>query len=56
MKSAALPTAMLLGLAVAGCAQFGPQEAALSTPIAPSEIDWARKSGPNTVSGLAVIP
>jgi hypothetical protein len=56
MKSAALPTAMILGLTlgVAGCAQFGLQETALSTPIGPSEIDWARKSGANTVSGIAV--
>jgi hypothetical protein len=56
MKSTALPTAMILGLtlAVAGCAQFGLQEPALYTPIAPSEIDWARKSGANTVSGIAV--
>jgi hypothetical protein len=55
MKPAALP-AMILGLtlAVAGCAQFGLQESALSTPIAPSEIDWAGKSGANTVSGIAV--
>jgi hypothetical protein len=46
-------------LAVAGCAQFeqqfGQQEAALSKPIATSELDWARKSGRNTVSGLAVM-
>jgi hypothetical protein len=41
-------------LVVVGCAQFGLQESALSTPIAPSEIDWARKSGANTVSGIAV--
>ena len=53
MKSAAL----LLGLiiAVAGCAQLGLQETALSTPIAPSEVDWARGSGANTVSGIALI-
>ena len=38
------PAALFLGLilAVAGCAQFGLQETALSTPIAPSEVDWAR--------------
>lgn len=48
-------TALLLGLilALAGCAQFGPQETALSTPIAPSEVEWARKTGTNTVSGSA---
>ena len=51
------PAALLLGLvlAVAGCAQFAPQETALSTPIAPSEVDWARGSGANTVSGIALI-
>ena len=51
------PTAFFLGsiLAVAGCAQFAPQETALSTPIAPSEVDWARGSGANTVSGIALI-
>jgi hypothetical protein len=42
-------------LAVTGCAQFGLQQAALSTPIAPSEVDWARRSGTNTVTGLALI-
>jgi hypothetical protein len=42
-------------LAVAGCAQFGLQEAGLATPIAPSEVDWARRSGTNTVTGLALI-
>jgi hypothetical protein len=51
------PAAQLLGLilAVAGCAQFGQQETALATPIAPSEVEWARKSGANTVSGSALI-
>ncbi len=44
-----------LTLVVAGCAQLGLPEPALSTPIAPSEIDWARKSGQNSVSGLAVM-
>jgi hypothetical protein len=42
-------------LAITGCAQFGLQEAALSTPIPPSEVDWARRSGTNTVTGLALI-
>ena len=42
-------------LAVAGCAQFGQQEAALSKPIASSEVDWSRKSGRNTVAGLATM-
>ena len=51
------PADLFLGLvlAVAGCAQFGSQEAALSTPIASSEVDWARGSGTNTVSGMALI-
>ncbi len=53
MKIAAL--VLGLTLAVAGCTQLGLPEPALSTPIAPSEIDWARKSGPNSVSGLAVM-
>jgi hypothetical protein len=51
------PAALLLGLslAVAGCGQFGLQETALATPIAPSEVDWARKGGANTVSGSALM-
>ena len=53
MKLAALFIGLIL--AVAGCAQFAPQETALSTPIAPSEVDWARGSGANTVSGIALI-
>ena len=49
------PVAILwLVLVVAGCAQFR-QEAPLSRPIAPSEVDWARRSGANTVSGVAAI-
>lgn len=44
-----------IALAVAGCAQFGQQEAALSKPIASSEVDWSRKSGRNMVSGLATM-
>src|SRR5262245_26130871 len=48
-------------LSIGGCEQLGLQQAsqqqaaALSTPIAPSELDWARKSGTNTVTGLALI-
>ena len=57
MKRAALIVGV--SLAVAGCAQFdqqfGRQEAALSKPIAASEIEWSRKSGRNTVSGLATM-
>jgi hypothetical protein len=52
MKAASL----LLGsiLAVAACAELGLQDtAALSTPIAPSEVAWARQSGANSVSGTA---
>ncbi|CAN5761783.1 hypothetical protein BH11PSE3_BH11PSE3_02060 [soil metagenome] len=52
------PAALLLGLlfAVAGCAQLGvPETSPLSTPIAPSEVEWSRKSGANTVSGNATI-
>src|SRR5258708_5043211 len=41
-------------LAVAGCDLIG-QQIALSTSIAPSEVDWARKSGANTVSGSALM-
>ena len=57
MKRAALIVGVTL--AVAGCAQFdqqfGRQEAALSKPIAASEVEWSRKSGRNTVSGLATM-
>jgi len=51
------PAALFLGLilAVSGCAQLGMQDSALSTPVSPSEVDWARKSGANSVSGLALI-
>jgi hypothetical protein len=53
MKPAAL--SMGLALAITGCAQLGLQENPLTTPIAPSEVDWARRSGTNTVTGLALI-
>ena len=55
------PLAPILGLALAlaGCAQFeqafAPQPSALSTPIQAAEIDWSRKSGANTVSGIATM-
>ena len=52
MKS--IPLALALILALAGCAQFQ-QQAALSTGIAPGEVEWARKSGRNTVSGNASL-
>lgn len=46
---------MFLGLMLAGCAQFGFEDTPLSRPIAPSEVDWARQSGANSVSGIALI-
>jgi hypothetical protein len=51
------PALLLLGpvLAIAGCTVLDPQQAALSTAITPSEVDWARASGSNTVTGLALI-
>ena len=49
------PAALLLGLILAGCAQLGLRDTALTTPIAPSEVDWARKSGANSVSGIALL-
>ena len=52
MKS--IPLALALILALAGCAQFQ-QQAALSSGIAPGEVEWARKSGRNTVSGNASL-
>lgn len=57
MRSAALlsATGLAIAWAVGGCAQFAPQSSALTTPIAPSEIEWARKSGTNTVSGTAIL-
>ncbi len=52
MKS--IPLTLALILALAGCAQFQ-QQAALSTGIVPGEVEWARKSGRNTVSGNATL-
>lgn len=50
------PLALVLGLtlALAGCAQFQ-QQAALSSGISPGDVEWARKSGRNTVSGNASL-
>jgi hypothetical protein len=50
------PVALVFGLilALAGCAQFQ-QQAALSSGIAPAEVEWARKTGRNTVSGNASL-
>ena len=47
-----------LGMALAGCAQLGIPDPTASSPatlpaLTPAEIEWARKSGTNTVSGLA---
>src|SRR5215218_6256167 len=56
MKS--IPLALASILALAGCAQFDKQfgqQAALSTGIAPGEVEWARKTGRNTVSGNATL-
>ena len=52
MKS--IPLALALILALAGCTQFQ-QQAALSSGISPGEVEWARKSGRNTVSGNASL-
>ena len=58
MKPASLAAALILALA--GCAELGLPGAnpfaasALTTPIAPAEVEWSRRSGANTVSGLAV--
>ncbi len=53
MKLAPLVVAMIMGgsLALAGCAQLGLPGSALSTPITPSEVEWSRKTGANTVIG-----
>ena len=50
------PLALVFGLilALAGCAQFQ-QQAALSSGISPGEVEWARKSGRNTVTGNASL-
>lgn len=45
--------AVVLVLTIAGCAQLGFQDSALSSPIAPAEVDWSRKTGANTVAGHA---
>ena len=56
------PLAPILGLALAlaGCSQFDqafapPPPSALSQPIQAAEIDWSRRSGANTVSGIATM-
>lgn len=53
MKTAA--PFLALTLALTACSQFEPQQSALSTPVAPAELDWARKTGANSVSGIALI-
>jgi hypothetical protein len=54
MKPSPFLTATILGLilAIAGCAQIE-RQVALSSGIAPSEVEWARKAGANTVAGTA---
>ena len=58
------PTALLAGLAAtfaaAGCSQFDqafapPPPSALSQPIPASEVEWSKRSGANTVSGMATM-
>ena len=59
MKPLALVLGLAVSLAATGCAQFdqafAPPPSALSTPIQASELDWSRKSGSNTVSGMASL-
>lgn len=57
MQQAASPLAIVLGvaLAVGGCTQLAVQDSPLSKPIVPSEIEWARQTGANTVSGSAIM-
>lgn len=64
MKPAArlfgLAATVAASLAAAGCAQFDqafapPPPSALSQPIPASEVEWARKAGANTVSGIATM-
>lgn len=49
-----LAVAFALTMVLAGCAQFQ-QQSALSTGISAGEVEWARKSGRNTVSGNASL-
>lgn len=51
MKPVSLAAVFIL--AIAGCAQLGLQDSALSRPIAPAEVEWSRKTGANTVAGSA---
>lgn len=53
MKIVALVLASTV--AVAGRARLALPNWGLSTQLAPSEVEWERKNGPNTVSGLAVV-
>ena len=52
MKPVSLAAVWIPILAVAGCAQIE-RQVALSSGIAPSEVEWARKAGANTVAGVA---
>ena len=62
------PLAWIVGLAAtiaaslvaAGCAQFDqafapPPPSALAQPIPASEVEWSKRSGANTVSGIATM-
>ena len=60
MKLFPLVLGLAATLAAAGCAQFDqamapPPPSALSQPIPASEVEWSRKSGSNTVSGIATM-
>lgn len=56
MKRTALFLGLIAGsIAIAGCETFSPQQAALSSGVAPADVEWSRKSGANTVSGTAQI-
>jgi hypothetical protein len=48
-------TALLLAfvLVISGCVQQ--QQVALTTSVNPSETDWARKDGANTINGFGVL-
>jgi hypothetical protein len=57
LRTTSILSAMILGgtLTIAGCAQLGLPGSALSTPITPSEVEWSRKTGANTVIGNATM-
>lgn len=60
MKTLPLALGLAAAFAAAGCTQFEqamapPPPSALSQPIPASEVEWSRKSGANTVSGIATM-